>query len=400
MRIAIYNLLLIFAAGLSSAAAGEQHKLVVPFDFVSRFDNGRYGEALGDMVWAKIRRAGKFSLPESMLDVRDICRQSGGRPSPDMPLERVRKLVEDGFAGQIGVWGSVERVPGHQTDVYDLVIKCVDFSATDGPKVIYQCNARTKTVSEIPHLYVKEMLDSLYGRTRGGGAKGASPIFVGRKLGQSPAASEEEKWQNGPNLVVGGDFQAGAGGVPKGWEPVAGQQREPFGRLAQWIGEEKGNKFVRLAFDAAVGDNEGVMYYSLPFPVLEGAKYRFQCRWRSNGPRVIVFIKCFDTSLPARKPEKGIKPPFPGREVYRSQHDLKGTKDTWNIHRQDFTVRHTEYTPRVGRVMLYACTGAGAVDFDDVVIKQIAAPAPQSADKIRRRSTETKTTIKEMEDSR
>ena len=110
----------------------------------------------------------------------------------------------------------------------------------------------------------------------------------------------EERWKSGPNLVAGGDFESGAAGVPKGWEKVAGQQREPLGKLVRWTSEQEtqskygGNKFIRFKFDAAVGDNEGVMYYSKEFPVEEGAKYRFQCRFRTNGPAVKVFLKCYD----------------------------------------------------------------------------------------------------------
>ena len=84
--------------------------------------------------------------------------------------------------------------------------------------------------------------------------------------------------------------------MPKGWESVGGQQREPLGKLVQWVAEEGNpkNKIIRFTFDKSVGDNEGVMYYSDYFPVEEGAKYRFQCRWKTNGPMVKVFIKCYD----------------------------------------------------------------------------------------------------------
>jgi hypothetical protein len=33
--------------------------------------------------------------------------------------------------------------------------------------VIFEATARTKSVSEIPHVYVKQMLDALYGRKPG-----------------------------------------------------------------------------------------------------------------------------------------------------------------------------------------------------------------------------------------
>ena len=51
---------------------------------------------------------------------------------------------------------------------------------------------------------------------------------------------------------------------------------------------------IRLTFDQELGDSFGVMYYSDFFPVEEGATYRFQCRWRTNGPAAKVFVKAYD----------------------------------------------------------------------------------------------------------
>jgi hypothetical protein len=335
------------------------------------------------MIWKKLERQGGFLLPESMLDVRETCRRKGVHPSPETPLDGMKKLLADDFGAQIGIWGSVERVPGHSEDVYDLVIKCADFSAADAPKMIYECKTRTKTVSEIPHVYVKQLLDALYGK------KPETP--AGRDL------IAEENWKKNSNLVVGGDFEAGKDGVPQGWESVAGQQRERLGGLVRWVPESgsAGNRVIRFSFPAEVGDNEGVMYYCLPFAVEEGATYRFQCRWRTNGPAVKVFIKCYD-EIGSEYRRTGASPSaseqFQAREVYRSQQNLKGPKNTWNVHTEDFTPRHTQYAPHWGRVMLYAYVGAGVVDFDDIVVKKIASGSTgQTSNKVRRHSTETKT---------
>jgi len=59
---------------------------------------------------------------------------------------------------------------------------------------------------------------------------------------------------------------------------------------------------------------------------------------------------------------------------------LDGPKNVWNTHTEDFTPRHTKYTPQWGRVMLYAYLGAGQVDFDDVIVKQIAPPPTGAAE--------------------
>jgi len=377
-QFAIFNFTLGFCilyAGVFAVPvfAEDQKKVLIPFDFVSKFDDGRYGQMIGDMIWKKINAEGGFILPESMQDVRDYCQSRHIQPSPNDSLEKIKKIIKQGFDGQIGVWGSVERAPDAEGEIYDLVIKCVDFSIEPEPKVIYQTKTRTKTVSEIPHLYVKQMLDALYHR-RPGDSYSVDP-------------TAEANWNKNPNLIVGGDFQTGAG-----------QKRDPLGGLVQWTAEDGNpkNKIIRFKFDSSVGDNEGVMYYSDFFSVQEAAKYRFQCRWKSDGPKVKVFIKCYDevnTPYHKRSDEpaasvtsgKGNKDqPLPEtaqrREVYRSQQNLEGPKNAWNTHIEDFTPMHAKYSPKWGRVMLYAYLGGGVVEFDDVVIKQIL-PSPKEKEK-------------------
>ncbi|MEJ5343108.1 MAG: hypothetical protein WHT09_16255 [Thermogutta sp.] len=402
----------ILLAGPSFGQSGQ--KVVIPFDFESRFDNGRYGQMVGEMIWQKLHREGGFLIPDSMADVRDFCEMNGIKVGPETPLEKVRDIVKSGFDADIAIWGSVERVPGHSTDVYDLVIKCVDFS-TPTPIVIYEKSARTNSVSEIPHLYVQQLLDALYGRQPG------SP--------PPPDPIAEENWKKNPNLIVGGDFERAVNGVPVGWEDRAGQDREPLGRLVAWVPEPGNprNHVIRFSFDRSVGDTTGVMYYSLPFQVQEGATYRFQCRWRSNGPAVKVFIKCY-AEMPSEyrteSPGTGSRNRAAGpgassatsransrtetrttypdwsqmRECYRSQQNLKGPLNTWNVHTEDFTPRHTQYTPTWGRVMLYAYLGEGTVEFDDIVIKQIIPPSPGESKKDPRRSLASGVTLKEMEE--
>jgi hypothetical protein len=376
----------------NSVFAADSRKVVIPFDFVSKFDDGRYGQIVGDMIWKKLSRDGGFVVPESMMDVRDYCESHKLRPSPEMDLDTMKKIVEGDFGGHIGIWGSVERAPGTEGEIYDLVLKCVDFSAKPQPNVIYEKKARTNSVSEIPHVYVKEMLDALAGR------QATDPA----RLDQAA----EENWRRKPSLVSG-DFEQGADGVPKGWDKVAGQQREPLGKLVKWTAEkggkgdspllpEKGtvpfsagkNKVVRFTLDRNVAENEGVMYYSDFFPVEEGAKYRFQCRWRTDGPTVKMFLKCYDEDETGRR-----------REVYRSQQNFKGPNGTWNTHTEDFTPRHTKYTPKWGRVMLYAYLTPGEVEFDDVVVKQIVPASPGERAKTRRHSRESKITVKEMQEN-
>jgi len=375
----------------TTAQTVDRQKVVIPFDFQSKFDSGRYGAMVGDMLWKMLHREKGFVIPDSMQDVRDLCQANNIHLGPNTPLEQVRQVVRHDFDASIGIWGSVERVAGTEGDVYDVSIRCVDFSVESQPKVIFELtNARTKTVSEIPHRYAKQMLDKLYQRSTGGAAR-TDP-------------STEENWHKNPNLLLGGDFETANGGVPKSWESRGGQQREPLGKLVRWIPEAGNpqNHVIRFSFPKNVGDNEGVMYYSEPFPVEAGATYRFQCRFRTNGPAVKVFIKCYDETATQYTAEAA--PASDGRshvlrEVYRSQQNLKGPPKTWNTHTEDFTPTHTRFTPRWGRVMLYAYLGEGDVEFDDVVVKQILPPSPGQQSKTPRHSAESNVTIEQMKQS-
>ncbi len=385
-----------------SKVAAEGHTLLVGVGVLFA-EVPDYGQMVGEMIWKKLSKEKGVLTTESMLDIRDLCAEKQVRIAPDTPLAQVRQVVRELFEAQVAIWGSIERVPGTDGEIYDLVIKCYDFSGPEA-RCIYEKQARTNSVSEVPHLYVKEMLDKLCQR-RPGAAADTDP-------------TAEERWKNGPNLVVGGDFEKARRGVPLGWEPRGGQQREPLGHLVQWLPEAGNptNHVIRLTVPKAVAEAEGVMYYSREFPIQDGATYRFQCRWRSNGPSPKVFIKCYDelateyrrerTAVAkyaddARDPAGSQNDPsgVQRREVYRSQQNLRGPKNTWNVHTQEFTPKHTRYSPKWARVMLYAYLHEGVVEFDDIVIKEIVPGSSENLAREKRHSLGTKVTLREMEEN-
>jgi len=353
---------LIIAAAASSVLAGPRagdgppvkapQKVVIPFDFESKFDGGRYGRVIGEMIWKKLEKQGGFVLPETMDDVRAVCERKKAFPTPNTPLTRVKVLVKEDQAGDIGIWGKVERVAGFDTDVYDLWISVADFSVQP-PRLLYEKKkVRTKTVSEIPHVYIKEALDRLYDRK-------PAEVKVDPQF--------DVRWTKAPNLVKG-TFENGRA-APEGWDPLP--------RHVTWLKDASGpslNRYIRFTIPPDVAESTGVLYYSAYFPVEAGATYRFQCRWRTTGPAVKVFVKCYAELQTEFRDSRGAGR-TERREVYRSQQNLAGPANTWNTHTEDFTPTHSRYIPRWGRVMLYGYYPAGKVDWDDVIVKQVA-PAP------------------------
>jgi hypothetical protein len=333
--------------------SAKPQRVVIPFDFQSSFDQGEYGQKIGELVWEKLRHSGAFVVPESMQDVRDWCQRNRTNPGPDTTLAKMRQIVREEQGGDIGIWGRIERAAGFKADVYDLWIAIADFSV-EPPRMIYRQQARTQNVSEIPHRYIKEALGRLIGRS-GHDAPTSS---------RTPAPDSE----NGPNLV-NGTFELGRS-APIGWDRL--------GPGVSWVVErgKPQNHVVRFTLSEDVAGTSGVLLYSAFFPVQPGATYRFHCRWRSTGCAAKVFIKCYDEFAPADGAAPAARATTERREVYRSQQNLTGPVNSWNTHTEDFTPRHDPFTPRWGRVMLYAYWPAGSVEWDDICIKQIKREAP------------------------
>ncbi|MDO4558308.1 MAG: hypothetical protein Q4C47_05025 [Planctomycetia bacterium] len=410
-------------------------RVVIPFDFISRYDNGVNGRKVAELIRVKVAKLDGFVVPETIQDVRDTLEINGTELSGSTTVEEYGSLVRDVFDAQIGIWGSMEPVSGTVYDEYHLTIHCVDFSVSP-PETVYEVSTRTKTVSEIPHTYVPEMLTELSGGTYRPVDRTSSLYATGEEV--------DRRWSSGKNLLGEARFDRLTEGIPDGWEPYCGQLREPFGTLVRVV-RESTTSFLRFEFPASVGDNEGCLYYSKPFPIEEGAVYRFQCHYRTSGPSVKVFIKCYDEvaseyaekseitkdtgseksgrnavdrknsgrrdradGSDARSSSAGRRPGSRGskgvqyREVYRSQQNLtverdRSVGDGWFVHTEDFTPKHTSYSPKLGRIMLYAYIGAGTVDWDDVILKKVVDAPPDLKKGPLRHSLESGVTIDDQD---
>jgi hypothetical protein len=328
-------------------------KVLIPFDFTSKFDDGRYGQIVGDLVWGKIRREKGFILPESMQDVRDAAERRGFTPDADTPLDKLANIVKEEQGAQVAVWGQVERVEGQAEDVYDVWVKVGDFTGPK-PRMVFERQGRTTTVSEIPHVYIQSALEALYGRK-------------GVQIAPGVIDDSPEGAATGPNLVRG-DFETSGPSGPNGWDPVT-----PLVSVVK--GGDDGH-VLRFSIPLDVAESSGVLYYSDFFPVDEGAVYEFRCRYRTDKPSVKVFIKGYDEMTGAFKGKAAGASGVQKREVYRSQQNLPSEPGSeWRTHVETFTPHHSRFHPRWARVMLYAYLHAGTVEWDDVSVR-LVKPAP------------------------
>ena len=206
-----------------------------------------------------------------MGDVRDFVASHKYTIAPDTPLEKMKQIVKEDFGANIGIWGSVERAaglrrrhlrPGHQVRRFRRRPAAVDL------RVQARTNTRQRNPAPVRQGDARRPVRAQAGRARGHRSGGR------RELEEQPEPGHRRRFRAGPAAL-----------------PSAGSRRPArsrrLGNLAKWTAEKgnPGNKVLRMDIPKDVAESLGVMYYSRPFKVEEGAKYRFQCRYRTDGPR-------------------------------------------------------------------------------------------------------------------
>lgn len=120
-----------------------------------------------------------------------------------------------------------------------------------------------------------------------------------------------------------------------------------------------------------VAENNGLACVSTWIPVTNNTRYRFSCKYKSDGPTLHLFLKGF-----AQKPDQfGDKsdPEATRREYYRYQVVPRGKAENWTLIEADFTpsVQKPEYPPiQWLRIDLYIYLAPGDVQFKDITLKK------------------------------
>jgi hypothetical protein len=78
---------------------------------------------------------------------------------------------------------------------------------------------------------------------------------------------------------------------------------------------------------------------------------------------------------------------------------LKGENNQWNVETADLTPKHTKYTPKFARIMLYGYLTEGILDWDNVVLKEVLPPPAGFVKGEKRHSQASGVTMKEMEEN-
>ena len=336
---------------LSRRTPPKPRKIVIPFDFVSTFDDGHYGRMLGDMVLeeAFARRAAS-SCPSRCWTSATTATSTATSRRRTRDLAEMKKIVQDGFGGQIGIWGSVERVPGgpgrglRPGDQVRRLLRPAE------PKVIYEVKTRTNSASEIPHVYVKRCSTPWRaGEPRrepaaasDRGCRGELEEDPESRQGRFRARRRRRAQRLGPRGRPGARAAGRAG-------PLDRRKGNPKNKVIRFTLDRTSPRMKASCTTATIsGRGRGEVPLPVPLALATARRRRSSSSATTTSPRAL-----------------------PAREVYRSQQNLKGPSNTWNTQTEDFTPKHTKYPPHWGRVMLYAYLEPGTVEWDDVIVKQI-----------------------------
>jgi hypothetical protein len=203
----------------------------------------------------------------------------------------------------------------------------------------------------------------------------------------------ERLWQENPNLVVNGGFDKG-----QNWHGI--YQSEYYmvkltdaapevDKIAIWRLREgtdmmtkEGlhvppveNNVLAMNLSKTAAENNGLACLSDAIKIEPNTRYRLSFRYKSDGPRLHVFIKGYTIG-------KNIEGKEVEREIYRRQVPPTGaTNGEWVTIVDELNPQHSAFPVQVLKVDLYAYLQPGMVMFDDVVLKAVGTQTRVAKDK-------------------
>ena len=361
----------------SRPAARAKGGMMIVFPPLAPAELEDFAERVGYAIYRKIKRVAGWEVVDP-LTVEEAVEETAEPIGPETPPTRLRQLCRHYCDADFAVVGRVRGGSGAKQ--VDLAV--VDLNA-DPPTRAYTGRFMLGRPQDLRR-EVEKILMAL---------TGLSPYQ------RALPRSAETRWRTAKNLVPNPNMEAGDGAllrwqgqIAKEWynpprydeeqAPITGSHRE----MIKWARAPQGGsgRCVHYAMNSDVAATYGLACYSDWIPIQEHATYRFQCRYRSTGPTIKIFVKAYDGMLA----KDGTGPQR--REVYRRQVHPKGPQGQWNTTTADFVPRHDQADPKWIRVDLYAYWPEGHVWFDDVVLKKIVEPRrEQQIDAGRRQLSES-----------
>ncbi len=314
-------------------------------------------DKVGFSLRSKLDRDGAYEV----IDGYTLADAVAGRTEPvslKTDLAEVRKLA-DSLEAEIFIWGELTNTANGAT----LKVRVFDILQLDPqPHEISRVIARPTDLRFIS----EEILQALPGVRR---FEHPSEVAVHHDQ------TAEQLWQSNPNLVANGGFDEDGK-----WDfiylsikrPIKLEARLPAQDEAV-ITEIEGNRVLAMRLSREAAESNGLAVLSQSIPIEPNTRYRLSFRYKSDGPRLHVFVKGY-TLFDNIKGEKV------EREIYRRQVPPSGKTDGWVTIVDELNPQHVAFPVQTLKVDLYAYLQPGLVMFDDVVLKAVGKQTRQAKD--------------------
>lgn len=190
-------------------------------------------------------------------------------------------------------------------------------------------------------------------------------------------AVAEMMWETHPNLAPNGGFDQASD-----WEGIYQLERYTVSIQPQPPGPDQvciwkmpqGEQVLAMNLSRTAAENNGLACLSSAIPIEPQTRYRLQFRYRSDGPKLHVFVKGYTRT-------RNVRGELVEREIYRRQVPPTGATDgQWVVMTDELNPQHQALAVQTLRIDLYAYLHPGQVLFDDIVLKAVGAPTRHATD--------------------
>lgn len=337
-------------AGLAAVATGEEASAKTR---VAIFPLG--GDAaeelrarVGFSLRSKLDREGTYAVLDGYT-MADLV--ANAQPVTfDTTLDRVKKLA--GLVeAEIFIWGELTNTPTGA----ELRIKIFDLMQLDpNPHEIKRVIARPTDLR-----FVSEQVSEALPDVRQHEHPSEQAV--------QHDATAEELWESNANLVANPGFEEAGK-----WDfiyrtirrPLAVSDNLPIPDDAV-ITEVDGSRVLVMRMSRDAAETNGLAVLSDPIPIDPDTRYRFSFRYRSDGPKLRLFVKGYTMA-------ENIKGEPAEREIYRRQvPSAAGTDGEWVTVVDELNPQHVAFPVQHLRIDLYVYLHPGLVMFDDITLKAV-----------------------------
>jgi hypothetical protein len=303
-------------------------------------------DKVGFSLRAKLDREGTYE-PIDGPSMNDLVAGRSAPISYQTKLDEVKSLAQDAQATVL-IWG--------QLDDKTLKLHVFDSRTPTTPPSNLEKHINAPTDLRFA---IEEVLQTL---------PGIKPFEHPSEVSVQNDPASAAAWKANPNLVSHGDFEGDEASAQ--WNALLREQKynPPFSKEMPDVDrvaivpdpDNPAGRVLAMNLSKDVAESNGLACISSPIPIEPGTRYRLQFRYKSDGPRLHVFVKGYATVNGEE------------REVYRRQVPPSGkTRGKWVTVVDDMNPQNGRVAVERLRVDLYTYLSPGTVMFDDVMLKAV-----------------------------